>query len=57
LRTRPLNAFDRFVKAPLGLLYLGLLILLAVPVWLWMTLLYGMVAAARAARPGGGDRP
>jgi hypothetical protein len=49
--TGPLSAFDRLVKAPLGLLYLGLLILLAVPICAWMTLLYTAIAAGRAIRP------
>jgi hypothetical protein len=49
--TRPLSALDRFVKAPLGLLYLGFLILLALPVCAWMTLLYAAIAAGRAIRP------
>ena len=50
---RPLSPFDRFVRAPLGLLYLGFLLLLAVPVCAWMTLLYAAIAAGRALRPGG----
>jgi hypothetical protein len=49
--TGPLSAFDRLVKAPLGLLYLGLLILLAVPICAWMTVLYAAIAAGRAIRP------
>jgi hypothetical protein len=49
--TRPLSAFDRLVKAPLGLLYLGGLFLLAVPVCAWMTLLYAAIALGRAIRP------
>ena len=40
---RPLTWFDRGVKAPLGLLYLVLLLVIAVPVLLWMTLLYAAV--------------
>jgi hypothetical protein len=50
LSVRPLNAFDRFVKAPLGLLYLVFLLLLALPVCAWMTILYGVLAAWRALR-------
>jgi hypothetical protein len=49
--TRPLSGFDRLVKAPLGLLYLGFLLLMAVPICTWMTLLYWALAAGRAIRP------
>jgi hypothetical protein len=57
--SRPLTWFDRSVKAPLGLLYLVVLLLVAVPVLLWMTLLYTAVQGVRAVRPrsrGGGNR-
>lgn len=50
---RPLTWFDRWVEAPLGLLYLALLLLVAVPVLLWMTLLYWVVQGARSLRPRG----
>lgn len=50
---RPLTRFDRFVKAPLGMVYLGLLLVVAVPVLLWMTLLYAVVQAGRSLKPRG----
>lgn len=50
---RPLTWFDRGVKAPLGLVYLALLLVIGVPVLLWMTLLYWVVQAARSLRPRG----
>lgn len=56
MSARALNAFDRFVKAPLGLLYLAFLLLLALPVCAWMTVLFVVVAGSRALRPGGGGR-
>ena len=48
---RPLRALDRFVRAPLGLLYLGFLLVQA---HTGMTLLYWLVAGWRALRPGAG---
>lgn len=48
---RPLRWFDRFVKAPLGLLYLALLLIVAVPVLLWMTVLHAVVQGIRSLRP------
>ena len=56
---RPLTWFDRGVKAPLGLLYLVFLLLVAVPVLIWMTLLYWMAEGYRSLRTrtrGGGSR-
>jgi len=50
---RPLTWFDRGVKAPLGLLYLVLLLVIAVPVLLWMTLLYAAVQGVRLLKPRG----
>jgi hypothetical protein len=47
---RPLSWFDRFVKAPLGMVYLVFLLLLAVPVLLWMTLLYWLVQGVKTFR-------
>jgi hypothetical protein len=44
---RPLTTFDRFVRAPLGLLWLALMALLAVPVIIYMTALYYVVQASR----------
>jgi len=46
----PLTWFDRYVKAPLGMLYLVFLLLLAVPVLLWMSLLYWAVQGAKSLR-------
>ena len=48
---RPLTWFDRFVKAPLGLVYLALLLIVAVPVLLWMTLLYTVMQGVRSLKP------
>lgn len=48
--SRPLTWFDRWVKAPLGIVYLGFLLVVAVPVLIWMTLLYWMVEAFRSLR-------
>jgi len=53
---RPLTWFDRWVKAPLGMIYLVFLLLLAVPVLLWMTLLYWAVQGLRSWRSRGGGR-
>jgi hypothetical protein len=47
---RPLTWFDRFVKAPLGMVYLFFLLLLAVPVLLWMSLLYWAVQGVKTFR-------
>ncbi|HYV19969.1 MAG TPA: hypothetical protein VFC25_13175 [Verrucomicrobiae bacterium] len=55
---RRLTWFDRYVKAPLGMLYLVFLLLLAVPVLLWMSLLYWTVQGVRSFRSrGGGSGP
>jgi len=44
------------VRAPLGLLWLGFLTILSLPVMVWMTLLHAVVRGvqrvARALRPG-----
>ena len=48
--SRPLTWFDRSIKAPLGLIYLVFLLLVAVPVLLWMTLLYTVVQGTRSLR-------
>jgi hypothetical protein len=63
-RRRPLTVAQRFVRAPLGFLWLVFLALLAVPVLAYMTALYGVLSAAKALRPGrrrersgGRDRP
>ena len=53
---RPLTWFDRWVKAPLGMIYLVFLLLLAVPVLLWMTLLYWAVQGLRSWRSRGRGR-
>ena len=50
---RPLTWFDRFVKAPLGMVYLVFLLVVAVPVLLWMTLLHTVVQALRSLRARG----
>jgi hypothetical protein len=47
---RPLRPGDRLIRAPLGLLYLGFLTVLAVPVAAAMTLLYYLARAGSAAR-------
>jgi hypothetical protein len=40
---RGLSPFDRWVRAPLGLLWLGVMAVLAVPIILYMTFLYYIV--------------
>ena len=50
---RPLTWFDRFVKAPLGMVYLVLLFVVAVPVLLWMTVLYAVVQGFRSLKARG----
>ena len=57
--SRPLTWFDRGIKAPLGMIYLVFLLVIAVPVLIWMTLLYWTVEALRSLRTrsrGGGNR-
>jgi hypothetical protein len=54
--TRPLTAFDRFVKVPMGLLWLLVIAIVAVPVILYMTTLAYAVGAMRAPRSGGTER-
>lgn len=44
---RPLSARERLVCVPLGFLWLAILLVLAVPVCIYMTILYFMVRAAR----------
>lgn len=51
--SRPLTWFDRYVKAPLGMVYLILLLIVAVPVLLWMTLLHTVVVGVRSLRSRG----
>ena len=48
---RPLTWFDRSVKAPLGMIYLVFLLIVAVPVLLWMTVLYAAVQGSRSLKP------
>jgi len=43
---RTLNAVDRFVRAPIGLLWLAVLAVVAVPLLIYMTLLYWVVQGA-----------
>jgi len=46
MRPRPrraLNLVDRLVRVPIGFLWLGVLVILAVPVMIYMTLLYWIV--------------
>lgn len=54
---RPLTAWERLVCVPLGFMWLAILLLLAVPVCLYMTLLYFAVRAVRTLSgkgpPGG----
>lgn len=45
--TRRLTPSDRLFRVPFGLLYLGFLLLLAVPVLIVMTVLYWLVIGAR----------
>jgi hypothetical protein len=53
---RHLSPADRLIRVPLGLLYLGLVALLALPVMIWMTALHAAVRAwarlAAGARGG-----
>jgi hypothetical protein len=52
---RPLRPFDWLVKVPLGLVWLGVLAILAIPVLIWMTALYYAAARVRGLRTGGGS--
>jgi hypothetical protein len=45
---RTLNRFDRLVRVPIGLLWLAVLAILAVPLLIFMTLLYWIVRGARS---------
>ncbi len=47
---RHLTRTDRLVRAPLGLLWLGVVAIVAVPALVWMTLLHGAVLGARRLR-------
>ena len=49
---RPLRPVDRYVRAPLGFLWFIVLLLLALPVMAWMTLLwYATRPFVRGGRP------
>ncbi len=48
---RPLTFTQRVLKAPLGLLYLFVLAILALPVLIYMTVLYCALATVRAILP------
>lgn len=50
--TRPLSLFDRVVKVPLGLAWLLVIGVVAVPVILYMTALSYAVEAVRSSRTG-----
>jgi hypothetical protein len=52
--TRPLRPFDWLVKVPLGLVWFGVIAVLAIPVLLYMTALFHAVGWARGLRSGGG---
>lgn len=54
--TRPLTPFDRFVRVPVGFLWLLVIAVVAVPVILYMTALAYAVGAWRALRSGGQDK-
>ena len=49
---RPLSLIDRLVRVPLGLLWLGLMAIVAVPVIIYMTLLYYCVQGTRRLMGG-----
>ena len=54
---RPLRPVDRYLRAPLGFLWFIVLMLLAVPVMTWMTLLWYLTRpfvrnSGKAAQPG-----
>lgn len=46
VRRRPLSAFDRCVRAPIGFLWLFVLALVSLPVMVYMTVLYYIAQAA-----------
>lgn len=50
---RPLRPIDRLVRVPLGLLWFGVLAIVAVPVMLYMTALHWVVQRVGALRSGG----
>lgn len=52
---RPLSAWERRVCVPLGFLWLAILLLLAIPVCIYMTILYFVVHAARLLAGKGRD--
>lgn len=49
---RQLTRADRAIRAPLGLLWLGCLLVLAIPVAVYMTVLYYVVRLARSPDSG-----
>jgi len=60
---RAMNLFDRLVRVPIGFLWLGVLVILALPVMTYMTLLYWIVrwtsvlfGRSRAPRTDRSDR-
>ena len=60
---RALNLVDRFVRVPLGFLWMAVLAIVALPVMIYMTLLYYVVRGAsalfsrkRPPRPDRADR-
>lgn len=50
-RARPLSVAQRFVRAPLGFLWLVVLAILSAPVLVIMTILYYVRAGVRALAP------
>jgi hypothetical protein len=50
-RPRPLTGAQKFLGAPLGLLWLAVLAIVAVPVLIYMTVLYYLAAGAKAVLP------
>jgi hypothetical protein len=50
---RSLTFAQRYLKAPLGLAYLLVLALLAIPVMIYMSALYYLVAGVKALLPSG----
>jgi hypothetical protein len=54
---RELSLFQRAVGVPLGILWLGVIALLAVPVIIYMTALYHLVHLGRGSAAATGDSP
>ena len=52
---RPLSRFQRFVGVPLGVLWLGVIAVMAIPVILYMSALYYVHPGARAIAAGRRD--